>query len=196
MLNSLQRAYLKEKATQYLPVIIALLMAFVTWSNYAYHGWKGLLGAVALFIAVIAYCVHLLQDGDAMNKRLRERVFEETTRANRAELERDALQLQVDSLSRPPTAEDIRRAAEQLNRFESASSMHIGSASRMDIGPAMIGGKLSSTFVKVRKTPESGDTIDDQMRLAHDLANGPTVAELLPCVALAAQIKDASKGMS
>lgn len=102
MLNSLQRAYLKQVAIKYMPLTIAVLLAFITWSNYAYHGWKGLLGPLALCVAMIAYAVHLLQEGDETNKQIRQRLFEETTRANRLEMERRALEVEVDRLSRPP----------------------------------------------------------------------------------------------
>lgn len=166
MINSLQRAYLKQVAIKYMPITIAVLLAFIAWSNYAYHGWKGLLGPLALCVAMIAYAVHLLQEGDETNKNIRQRLYEETTRANRLEMERHALEVEVDRLSRPPTAEDIRRAAEQLSDTQPSQEltateerwpgvlMDVQSVNRPDAGLAKIGGKLSTSLRLIPKDPE------------------------------------------
>lgn len=152
MINSLQRAYLKQVAIKYMPITIAVLLAFIAWSNYAYHGWKGLLGPLALCVAMIAYAVHLLQEGDETNKNIRQRLYEETTRANRLEMERHALEVEVDRLSRPPTANDLLTAAEQLT--EAGVTQRLQDNQPTGVDSAKLGGKLSSSLRHIAEDPE------------------------------------------
>lgn len=104
---ALKWAYLKQLVLKNLPVTIALLLLFVAWSNYAYHGWKGLIGPLLLTIALVALSVRLIEQGEEQNKAIQKRLYEETVRNNRLDMQLRTLQEQVASLSRPPTSLDV-----------------------------------------------------------------------------------------
>lgn len=132
---SLKWAYLKQVILKNLPLSIAVLLLFVSWSNYAYHGWKGLIGPLLLTIAMVAFAVRQIEQGDERNKLIQKRLYEETVRANQLDLEVHVLQNQVDALSRPPTSHDVIGAAELIISAGMAEVAPLRYAGGIDMQP-------------------------------------------------------------